>query len=308
MGAPPFTLSNASTHQTTPTYDGSGQVVHPSIIKFIPKILPNDFQFFLGITPYPNGLDDLENTSILFSKDGQVWSPNGVSNPIEGKTPTYWHNCDPCVLYALGKFWVYWILSKDNVRRTILRVKTSENAINYGARKDCLESAFIVSPSILYDVDAKRFKMWYINVPVPRTYNPEYRESEDGFNFGKAQPVSLTQAGRKIWHLDVQKLSNGKYWMLFVNHYSETSKCLWFADSNDGKNWQTYDLPVLSPSGVGWDSSQIYKSTFIVEDSKIKVWYTAHRNNVWHQGYTQANVNLPNEVYSLNIQRRRYRL
>ena len=76
-------LTNASTPQTTPTYDGSGQVVHPGIVYFPGGW--NGYQYWLVVTPYPGGNAAFENPSILVSQDGVTWiQPPGITNPIAG--------------------------------------------------------------------------------------------------------------------------------------------------------------------------------------------------------------------------------
>ena len=52
----------------TPTYDGSNQAVHPSVIYVKDRF--NGFKYWMAITPYPNGNDDYENPQILVSNDG----------------------------------------------------------------------------------------------------------------------------------------------------------------------------------------------------------------------------------------------
>ena len=65
----------------TPTYDGSGQVTHPSVVDM--GGLWNGYRWWLADTPYPNGNDDYENPSIWGSNDRINWSvPSGLTNPI----------------------------------------------------------------------------------------------------------------------------------------------------------------------------------------------------------------------------------
>jgi hypothetical protein len=79
----PGSLINARAALVTPTYDGSGQVVEPTVLHF-----PNRWQgysYWMAISPYPNipGQAGFENPSILVSQDGQNWSvPSGLTNPI----------------------------------------------------------------------------------------------------------------------------------------------------------------------------------------------------------------------------------
>ena len=74
-------LANAATYQATPTYDGSGQVVHPGIVYFPSGW--NGWKYWLVVTPYPGSNAVYENPSILVSNDGASWEvPTGLTNPI----------------------------------------------------------------------------------------------------------------------------------------------------------------------------------------------------------------------------------
>lgn len=63
------------------TPDGTGVVVHPSVLYF-----PNGFNgycWWAAITPYFNSNNQVENPIIQVSKDGTTWfTPTGVTNPL----------------------------------------------------------------------------------------------------------------------------------------------------------------------------------------------------------------------------------
>ena len=74
-------------------------------------------------------------------------------------------------------------------------------------------------------------------------------------------------------------------------------------ESDDGLHWTVYDEPILSPVAGTWQSTHIYRSTLIIEDSTIKVWYSARADDgTWHTGYTEAIIDFvdPNDV-TLNV-------
>lgn len=93
LGEPDYTYDvgasrlaeNTSGTLTIPTYDGSGSVVHPSIV-----YLPRGFgrqrkRWWMAMTPYPSSQSAFENPSILVSDDGINWAvPAGLTNPIVG--------------------------------------------------------------------------------------------------------------------------------------------------------------------------------------------------------------------------------
>jgi hypothetical protein len=67
---------------------------------------------------------------------------------------------------------------------------------------------------------------------------------------------------------------------------------LFFANSHDGINWQTYPQPVMRV-GAGWDSGEIYRSSLLYDPDTalLRVWYSASDDvsGIWHVGYSQEN-------------------
>src|SRR5579863_975337 len=57
----PVPLANAQSPLTTPTYDGSGQAVEPTIIFFDTPW--HGFSYWMAYSPYPNGDPTKENPS-----------------------------------------------------------------------------------------------------------------------------------------------------------------------------------------------------------------------------------------------------
>ena len=83
-------FSNAKEYLSTPTYDESGQVVHPDLVYF-PEgwgrdKKGNDWNYWLALTPFPNCKESYENPSVLVSNDGVIWrAPHGLKNPVEAE-------------------------------------------------------------------------------------------------------------------------------------------------------------------------------------------------------------------------------
>jgi len=87
-------FSNAKEYQSTPTYDGSGQAVHPDLVYFPDgwgkDREGNNWNYWLVMTPFPNRKDNYENPSILVSDDGVKWrTPPGLENPAEKEPGTF---------------------------------------------------------------------------------------------------------------------------------------------------------------------------------------------------------------------------
>src|SRR5258706_15870766 len=69
------------TLMTVPTYDGSGQSVHPDVVAFDSPW--HGARYWMTMTPYPKSNQKLENPSILSSDDGvAVGGPAGLKNPV----------------------------------------------------------------------------------------------------------------------------------------------------------------------------------------------------------------------------------
>lgn len=129
-------LTNAPSPITTPTYDGSGQTVHPSVLDFGQGIIRpghtawNGYRYWMAMTPYPNSQAIYENPSLLCSHDGLTWTEppgfqgikgthddpsTGPGNPM--LDVSYWapadhsnHYCnDPHMLYIAehDELWVW---------------------------------------------------------------------------------------------------------------------------------------------------------------------------------------------------------
>lgn len=65
-----------------PTYDGSGDVTHPSVVDM--GTAWNGYRWWLADTPYPGYNDDYENPCIYGSNDRINWEvPAGLTNPID---------------------------------------------------------------------------------------------------------------------------------------------------------------------------------------------------------------------------------
>jgi len=80
------------------TYDGSGQLTHPSVLYF-PEGW-NNHKYWAAATPYPNSDDRYENPSIYyFDTPGENWKvPANLVNPVVPQ-PSMGFNADPCLAY-----------------------------------------------------------------------------------------------------------------------------------------------------------------------------------------------------------------
>ncbi len=291
-------LSNAATYQTTPTYDGSGQAIHPDIAYF--PTAWNGYQYWMAMTPYPGGNDQIENPSILVSNDGSSWSvPVGLTNPLIG-APACDHNNDTDIIYnqATDELWVYYLdtrrasqcgghSSQPYYNHNFLKLFKSSDGVSWTGPTTVIDWDLSVeplqlSPSVVY-FDATHFYLWVSNGSDTVT---RY-ESSDGESWTSPQVVTLAE---NVWHLDVSYIpSASEYWMLSM--YPSVGGSMRWAVSSDGLSWTSYTGGLVMDSGSGgWDEN-LYRGCFLYDDAAdlLEVWYSAYNaGTVWHTGYTSS--------------------
>jgi hypothetical protein len=278
----------------TPTYDGSGQGMHPDIVSFTSDW--HNFRYWMSVTPYPNNNSTVENPSILASHDGMHWEvPPGINNPVASYQSSHLMDSDLFYDAASDQLWLYYArdASQDYLERT-----TSSDGVHWSAGEVLLQVPYVnlVSPAV-QKVNGT-YELWSVNPGASgcgaTTTLVEYRTSPDGEHWTAPSTTHLQQPGAQIWHMDVVWIESKKeYWTLFVA-YPNGKNCgttsLYFAKSTDGLNWTSFSKPVLSP-GPDWDAGQIYRSTFLYDPSSdsLDIWYSARdKAHAWHTGWVQA--------------------
>ena len=311
-------LANAPSPQVTPTYDGSGEAVHPDVVYF-PRGW-RGWEYWLVVTPYPGDDTGHENPSILVSHDGASWQePPGITNPIARPDTSFLADGDLLYNRASDQLWVYYVHQRINGTTHAMR-KISSDGVDWGPQSsEPGQSLFTVpdhellSPAILKV--GPTYWMWSVNsgsVGCHATATTiQYRTSANGTDWSAPEDTDGTQAGQVPWHLDVIHVpSKNEFWMLlsaFPQGLSCHNTALFFAKSVDGIHWTTYtrsvlscDRPALPPgsasekpstAGRGWDRGQIYRATLLYDagNDLLRVWYSANDGSVWHVGYTERN-------------------
>jgi hypothetical protein len=289
----PVGFVNAPNPLSTPTYDSSGQAMHPSILYF-PSAW-HGYQYWAAVTPYPNYDASKENPSILASNDGMNWEdPPGITNPVVEGTSNL---ADPDLYYdaASDQIWMFY-LCKVSGEALMMRM-TSSDGVTWSTPQIGFTEVYngMISPAV--DRVGGVLYAWYIDASplgaAAPSSNLKVRTSTDGVTWSAAQVATITQPGYVLWHIEVRKISDGTFWMLAAAYPSGSASghtVLFFCSSSDGINWTTYSRPVLTPLGTGWDSGQIYRSTFLYDavSDKFQVWYSARSSTrEWQTGYTE---------------------
>ncbi|MFL5575052.1 MAG: hypothetical protein ACJ79S_03660 [Gemmatimonadaceae bacterium] len=295
---------------TVPTYDGSGQVVHPDVVVF-PEPW-HGHRFWMAITPYPGGNASFENPTLLASDDGVAWRlPEGAPNPTVGP-PTTGYLSDPDLVYRADRdeLWLYYRHSgvgEDEIwlTRTGDGVSWSQPTVVFHRR-----SYGHVSPSVA-PTGRGGWRAWFVDAGAvgcraTRTVVRELRSS-DGVRWHprrrarsagttpvtEASPVRLEQPGHTIWHLDVQYVPAwGEYWALYAAYPAAAGGCaptgVFFARSRDGVRWTTYPTPLLAREEAPLFRDLVYRSTFAYDSASrtLTVWYSGATLNPGSDGDT----------------------
>ena len=119
-------LKNAVCPQHIPTYDGSDQSTHPSVLRFDAPW--HGYLYWMAMTPYPYNNDGLEDPSILVSNDAQTWIvPEGLTNPLT-PAPKPGHNCDVELVYnkERDELWLYYVEADDIVQSWVKLMRSAD--------------------------------------------------------------------------------------------------------------------------------------------------------------------------------------
>jgi hypothetical protein len=276
-----------------PTYEGSGQVVHPDVVTFAHPW--NGHKYWTVVTPYPNSAARFENPSLFASDDGDQWEvPAGVTNPLAKTRRGYLSDPDMVYDQVHGRLRLYYREVhtsgtgkavhhiEDNVWMT-----TSANSTTWTTPLlVATDSAkFVVSPSIVRTPDGE-WLMYAVDAGTvgcgAHTTQVVERRSRDGVAWDAPTASGLVQPGYQAWHLDVQYVpERSEYWAL-VAAYPTGKSCmvtsLFLATSTDGTQWTSYAAPVLARGEFEPFSKAVYRSTFAyASDNSVTVWMSGAR-------------------------------
>jgi hypothetical protein len=289
-------LLNAQKPLTIPTYDGSNQVIEPTVISFDTPW--HGFKYWMAVSPYPNGDPSKENPSIVASQDGVTWQvPPGLTNPLALPSPAYL--ADATIFYdsESDHLWVYYI--DTSAQTGLLRMfrLISSDGVHWQNQGILFQVPVYDAQSPTLAKMGDTYYMWTVNNGAAgclgTTSTLEYRTSKDGVHWSDAQLSNMVQPGYVVWHLNVTYISSRSQYWAALTAYPNTSNCdhtvLFLATSEDGISWKTFQKPILQP-GTTWDNLEIYRSSFLfdADNNMIRVWYSASSiQGAWHVGLTQ---------------------
>lgn len=297
-------LKNAPAPEHIPTYDGSNQSTHPSVVRFDTPW--NGYLYWMAMTPYPFNNDGLEDPSIIASNDGRTWVvPEGLSNPLT-PAPETGHNCDVELVYNsdCNELWLYYVEADDKVQSWVKLMRSSDG-IKWTRPETVLhdpeQKYSILSPCILRLHDGT-WRMWYVDTGDTGYQNQDNkvrtRTSSDGLSWsGEETCRDLVQSGYQIWHLTILRESEFDTLHAVYPAYPDGTNCdyckLFYAVKEGDSPWKTFSMPLMEQGKEGqWDDFCLYRTSFLLErrNDLLRVWYGGKKkaDASWGIGYTQG--------------------
>lgn len=252
-----------------PTYDGSGQAVHPDVMVDGARLL-------MAMTPYPYSNDRLENPSLLTSSDGQTFQEL-PGNPLVAP-PSIDHNDDPDLRRdpRTGEYELLYLETLRPQKQTVVALR-SPDLVTW-TRRDAIvyrldHEPFIVSPTAIEHAGAT----WLFFVDLStEPVKIESLTSPDGLSWDKssAKPIEIELGAVSPWHIDVFPIAHG-FAMLFSGFDEDFGKQnVYLATSPDLVSWTFRPEPLLSHRDPTLHVETLYRSTGIVSGNRLVVWYS----------------------------------
>ena len=287
---------NTPVHNSTPTYDGSGNTVHPDVIDFRTSHGVAQwcgYRFWMAHTPYPNSSSVHENPSIIASNDGITWeTPDGLNNPIYPRPATGWNSDTDLTFDPVTSELVLIFRGYDTADPFPHFTARSSDGVSWPSiptRMTFTRQEENASPALVRMADGT-WGMWGIGYPS-RTLRRWVAASPDGPWTG---PVTCTGLTTAAWHLDVCRIGSKLYAIIDEGREDEPSKdAITVASSIDGGlTWVRNLTPVITVGSGGWDTLALYRGSLQPHENgtHMRVWYSGRAGtgttNSWHVGLT----------------------
>ncbi|MGP4063098.1 exo-alpha-sialidase [Halobacillus sp. H74] len=292
----------------TPTYDGSGEVVHPDAIYIHDGFGPELWRYWMVMTPLTGRDDQTEQPSILVSHDGVNWDvPSGAPEPLIASPGTNVdHNSDPCILHHNGQLWIWYRETMKSVtpREERIRLMTSTDGITWTAPQTVIgpdTTNALVSPTVVYRNG--QFMMWLVNDYAGTL---EKTTSTDGLSWSSFQSTTTTgmPSDRYYWHIHVSENPDGRLEMIYssYNDGGTEGKIHYGYSLDDGDSWTTFPpfVDMLYPH----EAQRLYRASMQTVDGNpnlYEIWYSSlgSPSNVYRVAYMNA-IRINNRLYPLS--------
>lgn len=268
----------------TPTYDGSGQGVHPHVLYYPGGRFGH--KFWMAFTPYTNGDNKTENPSILVSEDGVTWAvPDGLVNPVVAYPGAGKYNSDPYLVDDGTKLYLYYRRTTTGVSSTLYRIETTDGITWSGATPltlDIASAEAFVSPCIRR-VRSNDWRMYLVDKACVWKYT-----STDGVTW--ARQIGVLPRMR-VWHAFVTHDGAGYHMLAALMDESGSSNAtqLHYGFGLNEYSIQMDPVPLLYPGQAGaWTDAQVYNASMVIVDGVPWLYFSARSGTTWRIGRVRA--------------------
>ncbi|HUD21200.1 MAG TPA: hypothetical protein VMQ44_04010 [Candidatus Saccharimonadales bacterium] len=253
------------TQCTIPTYDGSNQCTHPSVV-YIPGGL-SGYRYWMAMTPLPGAVSTYENPCIVASNDGNTWVvPAGVTNPLVPSPINGTYNSDVDLIWDGSLLWIFyrWADTQNKIRYL-----TSPDGINWTAPVTVLTLGQTqVSPCVARTKTG--WAMWINDASsadqsgyVIKMWTASALSGPWTLTGSTNIATANTPNSWAPWHQSVMQYGDNYLMMVYATQgATEAQRGLFLCASKDGLTWTLPPRPMLSSNAFSghFDSSQLYRS------------------------------------------------
>lgn len=279
---------NAPLALVTPTYDGTGNTVHPDVVDFRLHGLAhwNGFRFWMAHTPFWISDYGRENPSLIASHDGVTWeTPPGLTNPVYPAPAEYW-NSDTDLSYNpdTGELAMIFRTYAEGIHQHMLARSTNGTTWSFTRLAGWSAPEESLSPAMVRMTDGT-WALWGLGVGAGRTLRRWTAATPDGTWIG---PTVCTGLPISSWHLDVCRIGSKLY--MIIDEGAEGNRLNTYAASSvdGGLTWTRNPTPVITVGSGGWDDHDLYRATIQPQGQVMRTWYGGKEsgNHSWRVGLT----------------------
>ncbi len=299
---------------TIPTYEGSGQAMHPDILVDAPVI--NGWEYRMSFTPYPADSEKYEDASVVVSHDGVRWEvERDVVNPLAPHLAGMRTNSDPDYVYDAAShhcLLFYRAVVEDAPSERIYVLRSHGCRGGWSPPKLLLTGGqfTLISPAVVLRPDGAAPLMWTVDahgegcggrgsrVMLRQWVGEPGAALLDGHWMPPVE-TDLAVPGHVVWHIDVTWSSELKeYWAVFPA-FRPGDGCsqsdLFAAHSLDGVHWSVLERPLVQRGDTTWTSRTLYRSTATwLPGGRMRVWFSAKGGDGrWRTGETTFQLTRP---------------
>lgn len=286
-------IPNTKEPLNIPTYEGSGQTTHPSVLYF--ENGWNGYKYWMAHTPYPNSNNLYENPSIVASNDNKTWY-EPATNPIAPLPEGKGYQSDP-TLFMDGNTMEMWYRATTGTLTEIFSKRTTDGVTWTAPELLFDNNTFEIVRSQTVRLKNGKYRMWYTSGTTSNV-TLKYAESTDRKNWSGVRYLSVELDSRYTWwHGDVIVDDvSGKVEMIIMCKSNTMPWAVFYTYSYDNVQF-TPAMLLINPTvgSLRFDNQQLYRPAFMKVKGEYYVYYSTPSKIALTIGKT---------IYSLGAEKR----